>query len=153
MHAMILSLVLCGQAAPNQSAPPVAVVERLEATQSKLLAAIERLEQRLAALENANQNGVTEVDPEQADPERNDTKGGRWVYHPATGQPVFASTEMHSYTTPGGSKIIETLRINGKPVLGKTVVWGDQKPMALPFQQQEPERRERGRQVRAALER
>ena len=152
MHGLILSLVLCGQVATNESAPPVAVVERLEQTQSRLLAAIERLEQRLAVLESANQNGVTEVDPRQADPEKSETRGGRWVYHPQTGQPVFASVEMHRYRTPGGSLIIEPLRVDGRPVLGKAVVWGTNGPAPVQSDQ-EPERRERGRQVRAALER
>lgn len=154
MHALILSLAMCGQVTPNETAPPVAVVERLEATQSKLLAAIERLEQRLAALENAGQNGFAEVNPEQADPERPETRGGRWVYHPQTGQPVFASVEMHRYKTPGGSLIIEPLRVNGKPVLNKTVVWGTNGPAPVQAdQQQESDRRQSGRRVREAAER
>ena len=155
MHALILTLVLCGQTNPNDTAPPVAVVERLEATQSRLLAAIERLEQRLSALENSAQNGIAEVAPEQADPERPETRGGRWVYHPQTGQPVFAAVEMQRYTTPGGSLIIEPLRVKGKPVLNKTVVWGTNGPALVQqdTQQQEPERRQQGRRVREALER
>lgn len=155
MHALIMTLALCGQSGTNETAPPVAVVERLEATQSRLLAAIERLEQRLSALENAAQNGVVEVAPEQADPERPETRGGRWVYHPQTGQPVFASVEMHRYRTPGGSLIIEPLRVNGKPVLNKTVVWGTNGPAPVQqdTQQQEPDRRQSGRRVREAAER
>jgi hypothetical protein len=116
---------------------------------SRLIAAIEKLTQRIEALESrviaSGVNGAGGVaasgeghrveksaNPSpgkihgmQVDPDAVNYEGGTWLHHPQTGQVVFAENIFQRRQGGGGSLVIELIRKNGKPVPLPSVTYGD----------------------------
>lgn len=119
---------------------------------SRLIAAIEKLTQRIEALEsrviasgvNGGAGGVGglasdsghrveksanpspgKVHGMQVDPDAVNYEGGTWLHHPQTGQVVFAENIFQRRQGAGGSLVIELIRKNGKPVPLPSVTYGD----------------------------
>lgn len=121
----------------------------LQEENSRLIAAIERLNQRIDALESkltraaqspsspAGQNAVgpnvaVSANPNPGkihglavDPDGVNYEGGTWLHHPQTGQVVFAENIFQRRQGGGGSLVIELIRKNGKPVPLPSVTYGD----------------------------
>lgn len=113
---------------------------------SRLIAAIEKLTQRIEALESrviaSGVNGGAEkgeghrveksanpspgkIHGMQVDPDAVNYEGGTWLHHPQTGQVVFAENIFQRRQGGGGSLVIELIRKNGKPVPLPSVTYGD----------------------------
>lgn len=127
----------------------------LQEENSRLIAAIERLNQRIDALESkltraaaagqsnqstpppAGQNAggpnvAVSANPNpgkihglSVDPDGVSYEGGTWLHHPQTGQVVFAENIFQRRQGGGGSLVIELIRKNGKPVPLPSVTYGD----------------------------
>jgi hypothetical protein len=123
--------------------------KNLQEENSRLIAAIERLNQRIDALESrltraaqspsspAGQNAggpnvAVSANPNPGkihglavDPDGVNYDGGTWLHHPQTGQVVFAENIFQRRQGGGGSLVIELIRKNGKPVPLPSVTYGD----------------------------
>lgn len=131
MYAAVLILAAC----VGQDEGGALAAKRLDETTSRLLATIERLEARIAELERQTVPAKAPSVPHgtKLDPDAVPYSGGRWVYHPQTGIPVFAESEFQVRRGGGSSKIIELVRYKGKPVPLPSVTWGaDQIPREAP---------------------
>jgi hypothetical protein len=122
----MFSVVLLAASLVSQADAPPLATQRLEAVNSKLLAAVERLEARVAELEKRLSEKPVSGLPHGAslDPEAQAYSGGRWVHHPDTDQVVFAESEWQRRKGAGGSMILELIRHKGKPVALPSVTWG-----------------------------
>lgn len=120
------SAVLLVAALVSQTEAQPLTTQRLEAANSKLLAAVERLEARVVELEKRLSESPATKLPHGAslDPEAQAYSGGRWVHHPDTDQVVFAESEWQRRKGAGGSMILELIRHKGKPVALPSVTWG-----------------------------
>ena len=109
--------------------------KQLQEENSKLIEAIERLNQRIVALEAKLQAGhrvAVSANPNpgkihglSVDPDAVNYEGGTWLHHPQTGQVVFAENIFQRRQGAGGSLVIELIRKNGKPVPLPSVTYGD----------------------------
>ena len=145
MYAAVLMMA----AVVGQDDGTALAAKRLDETTSRLLATIERLESRIGELERQVAGAKATQAPQvphgtQLDPDAVPYSGGRWVYHPQTGIPVFAESEYQIRKGGGNSKIIELVRYRGKPVPLPSVTWGaDQIPTAAPDPNSQQRPRER----------
>lgn len=122
---MYATVLLVASLVAQTETPPL-TTQRLEAANSKLLAAVERLEARVVELEKRLSETPAAKLPHGAnlDPEAQAYSGGRWVHHPDTDQVVFAESEWQRRKGAGGSMILELIRHKGKPVVLPSVTWG-----------------------------
>ena len=150
---LIFSLSVCGIASAQQNGGIVdsgsaLATKALTEENSRLIAAIEKLTQRIEALEsrviasgvNGGVGGGTgeghrveksanpspgKIHGMQVDPDAVNYEGGTWLHHPQTGQVVFAENIFQRRQGGGGSLVIELIRKNGKPVPLPSVTYGD----------------------------
>lgn len=151
--SMLAGLASGGKAFAQDGGAALAT-KSLQEENSRLIAAIERLNQRIDALESkltraaaagqsaqstsppAGQNGgghvAVSANPNPGkihglavDPDGVSYEGGTWLHHPQTGQVVFAEHIFQRRQGAGGSLVIELIRKNGKPVPLPSVTYGD----------------------------
>ena len=142
--SMLTGLASGGKAVAQDGGAALAT-KNLQEENSRLIAAIERLNQRIDALESkltraaqstsspaGGPNVAVSANPNPGkihglavDPDGVNYEGGTWLHHPQTGQVVFAENIFQRRQGGGGSLVIELIRKNGKPVPLPSVTYGD----------------------------